>query len=708
MKGFNLKFKHIAVCVLASVGLYSCTEQVDTSARYVFKESTCLSYLQKYPENYSSYLDLISRVPISPLSESTVAQLLSARGHYTVFAPTNEAIQEYLDTLSKTEDYLTAPSWNAFTDSVKLDSIRKVIVYNSVIDSGDEDQPYETGDFPMQTGEEFALANLNDRKLAVKYTDDPDSIYINGDCPINIRNRDIYAINGVIHMIEKVIAPKDITAAVYLQDILDKQTETYLVMARVIQACGLLDTLNAIRDEKYEALYQRGLIEDLHGMTSYGFAEGSVGYAPKHRKYGFTIFAETDDFWQSQGIDPKGPDMLAKLVQWIQDEHQYSEEDVFTTDEDYENPKNLLYQWVTYHILPMKLGTNKLVIHNNEYGYNLTNPNALGIPVEEFYASFGKRRLFKLYESKESNGVYINRFPIKDNGRKGTNHEIGCDPDKVGCRVGKDDERMVVNDIINCNIYPIDAPLSYNDNVRNNLGKQRIRFDGMSLFPEAANNDIRKKAAEEERYQHVYIPKTSVYPYFKDFIINDDANFVYYNAYKYDWCNLHADEMKAVGRYEFMFTLPPVPRTGTYEFRYEVLANGNRGIAQVYFGTDPDNLPVAGIPLDITMRSDDPRTGWENDGPDQDYNAEVDKRMRNNGFMKGSQAINSNDGTERGYNDRENVRRIMWRGTMYADKTYYLKMKSVLDSDRKEFYMDYMEYCPKEVYDNPNEPEDIW
>jgi hypothetical protein len=26
----------------------------------------------------------------------------------------------------------------------------------------------------------------------------------------------------------------------------------------------------------------------------------------------------------------------------------------------------------------------------------------------------------------------------------------------------------------------------------------------------------------------------------------------------------------------------------------------------------------------------------------------------------------------------------------------------------KEFYMDYMEYCAKEVYDNPETPEDIW
>ena len=171
--------------------------------------------------------------------------------------------------------------------------------------------------------------------------------------------------------------------------------------------------------------------------------------------------------------------------------------------------------------------------------------------------------------------------------------------------------------------------------------------------------------------------------------------------------------MKAVGRFEVMFTLPPVPRRGTYEVRYKVLANGNRGVAQIYFGSDPDKLPAAGIPIDLTMDCrndlDAKKVGWEDDHlDDDDYNAEIDKRMRNNGYMKGPQSINSNNGTERGANDRENIRHIFVRQTLDPDKTYYIKLKSVLDSDRKEFYMDFIEYCAKEIYDNPETPEDIW
>ena len=386
-------------------------------------------------------------------------------------------------------------------------------------------------------------------------------------------------------------------------------------------------------------------------------------------------------------------------------------DDPYTLDDDYESEKNLLNQWVTYHILPMKIPTNRLVIHHNEFGYSRSNPYKYSIPVMEFYASYGRRRLFKLYESKQSEGVYINRFPEIDLERHGTGEEISCAPENVGCRVMTESPLAVVNDIANANIYPIDAPLSYNDKVRDNLQRNRIRFDGFSLCPEFINNDIRKKQATEERYQHVYIPSASIYPYSENMILNEDCKFVYYNAWDYDWCNLNADEMKAVGRFEITFKLPPVPRRGTYELRYRVLANGNRGIGQLYFGDDLENLPVTDIPMDLTVRCDGRNTGWEDDTDDDDYNAEVDKRMRNNWLMKGERSICKNGNTSstaRHYVNREIIRHIVVRKTLDPNKTYYLKIKSVLDSDKKEFYMDYLEYVAKEIYDNPEKPEDIW
>ena len=77
----------------------ACKEHVDMSNRYVFTSHTMMSYMEKFPEKYSEYLDLLHHTRVSHVSETTVGQLLAARGNYTVFAPTNNAIHAYLESL---------------------------------------------------------------------------------------------------------------------------------------------------------------------------------------------------------------------------------------------------------------------------------------------------------------------------------------------------------------------------------------------------------------------------------------------------------------------------------------------------------------------------------------------------------------------------------------------------------------------------------
>ncbi len=158
------------------------------------------------------------------------------------------------------EELIATPSWEAFTDSAKLDSIRRIIICNSIIDGGDE-VFYETSDFPVADNSEISISNMNGRKLTVHYVEDePDSIYIDGDCPINQRNRDIYVLNGIIHQMEKVVAPTIISLGGKLREVIDKQKGPYLVTARCILSCGYMDTLDAVRDEVYERLRQTGVL----------------------------------------------------------------------------------------------------------------------------------------------------------------------------------------------------------------------------------------------------------------------------------------------------------------------------------------------------------------------------------------------------------------------------------------------------------------
>lgn len=699
----------------------ACSEQIDTSSRYVFQYHTIASYLESHPV-YSGYVDLLKKVKINPYKEtSTVYQLLTARGNYTVFAITNDAIDAYLQDLVE-EGLITEPSWESFTDSVKLDSIRGVIVRNSVIDGFDrEDQRYSIDQTDKNT--ELALPTLSDHRLTINDSkNSPDSFFVNKICPIDPVNHDIPVINGYIHQLHKVIAPKDESCARYLQNILDNRTDGYLMMARVIQACGLLDMLAMVIDDVYEQKYLRGEIPDMKDYQAKSGGDKSAtpgdpdAHAPEHRKYGYTIFAEPDEYWRSQGVDPAAPDALQQLINWIQKNKMYFSEDENKTDENYSSPEHILYRWVTYHILPMRIPANKLVYHCNEMGYSVARPLTYTLPVYEWYCTVGKgiRRLLKIYESKESEGVYLNRFPVIDNALTGTGFEISCEANKSGILVDRESDKTVVNDIVNACIYPLAGPLAYTDAVRDELAKERIRFDLFAMFPEAITNNLRRADSSEGKYQHVYVPQDPTYKYFDNCsILNEETHFIHYNGYRTDWPNYCQDEDKVFGKYDIMFTLPPVPKRGTYELRYKVLATAARGITQVYFGSDPGNLPAAGIPVNmaegiaITYAGEGGSWGDLTDnGRDEDDIIEIDHKLRNHGLMKAGRHEYGEGKTAR--DDERQKRHILVRQTLDPKNTYYIRFKSVLDTDKKELYLDYFEWCPKEIYDNPSKPEDVW
>ena len=703
-----------AILPVLGVLCYSCSEDIDTSARYVFTEETIASYLEKRPQ-YSQYVQLMKQVQVSPRSATTVFQLMSARGNYTCFAPNNEAVDAYLDSLCARE-IISAPSWDAFPDSVTLDSIRKVIVHNSIMDGGDIDYSgkrvfFETYDFPTNNNEEFATNTMGDRKLAINYSEtNPDSMWINNEALISLKNRDIPASNGVIHEVESVIAPANNTLGDLLKSFIDENREGFLVAAKMIQACGLFDTLSKVRDERYEMMYLDGKLENLKNHPT----EGNIGYLPEHRKYGYTLFAEPDAFWQEVIQKPAADITPADITAYLQSQNVYPGS---KADDNYKSPDNLLYQFVTYHLIPFRLSPDKIIIHYNEKGYSLEKKTPT-VAMTELYTTMGKRRLLKIFESRQSEGVYLNRFPVLNNERNGNYQEKYCDPDKVGLFVDKDNANMTA---INAVIYPISGLLHYSDEVRTNLQRQRLRFDVAGIFPEFINNDLRGQTVTTPQHMTVGIPSDNVYKYLDDLSISDLTLFYYLMGRGKGWPNYLADELNVIGRYEMILRLPPVPKKGTYELRIANSCGCNyRGMAQVYWGDDINNLPVTGTPFDFRLNGIERITpigsfpsgvGWEADvDDDEDYNAEVDKKMRNNGFMKAPEhyAAGLPGTTKTARDNYYKTRRIMVTATMDPDKTYYLKFKNVMDDETKQFYMDYFEFCPKEVYDNPETPEDIW
>ena len=169
-----------------------------------------------------------------------------------------------------------------------------------------------------------------------------------------------------------------------------------------------------------------------------------------------------------------------------------------------------------------------------------------------------------------------------------------------------------------------------------------------------------------------------------------------------------SDEFNINGDYDFVMKLPPVPYSGTYEIRYGVNANSNRGMAQVYIGTNPNNLPAIGIPLDLRIEGDNAFVGWKSDAAlgSEDAISDFDKQLRLNGYMKGPKYFCPGANLP-GRDCTSCLRRIIFTGQLEAEETYYIRFKNVLPTDNTEFFYDYLEIVPKSVY-NGDVAEDIW
>lgn len=717
-----------AAMVIALVG---CKEEIDTSSRYVFVDKTITQYLED-KEYYSEYVRLLGSRHVSQYSETTLLQLLSARGHYTVFAPTNDAIQIYLDTLHR-KGIITEPSWAGFTKPEILDSIEKVIVFNSIMDSGDQDA-YDIPGFPEHE-HEFGLANLNDRKLRVfRGQSDMDSISVGG-AVISKTNRGIPLINGYVHQMEGVIAPSDGRLGDFIRIWSEQPQSGYSVMSRLLLACDLKDTLSAYRDEVWENLYLTEAVKDLRKHPS----QGQIGTIPQHRYYGFTLFAETDSFWEKTLNKKAGEITVSDVCDFLRQSGLFDHVTGTLYNTDYTNQMNVLNQFVTYHLLPQRIGQEKLVIHYNELAYNyLSNPRPT-VPIMDFYQTMGLPRLLKTFESRESQGVYLNRFPILRNGRGqfspthgdiNDNHESGLFPQLKGSSTTADENQGIrilsyteagtdASSIANAIVYPIDKLLVCTENVCNQMVSERIRIDAGCMMPELMNNDIRSHRALYAYGSNNCRGFPTNYPYIENIEIREGTDFFYLPGFQSSYHNLQGDEYNIIGQYDFTMKLPPVPRAGQYEIRFGVATGSRlRSMAQVYFGTDRNRMPAAGIPLDLRIGGKEKRmgnitldsdVGWEEDTDDEEYNDRVTKTMRTKGFMKAPNSWTNSMGSNTSVRTFHFMsRRILLNTYLQPHQNFYIRFKSVLEDKDKEFFMDYFEYVAKEVYDNPEESEDIW
>ena len=724
------KIKHfamfipVAVCVFCMQG---CAESLVEGPTRTNPDNTIVSYLEANSEVYSEYLLLLDSVTLGESANTPVSEVLAGNGNFTCFAPTNEAIQSYLQLLAY-NGVITEPTWDApeFQEvSVEtgnrelLYGIRRNIVFNSIIDGGSSSTAYSSSDF--QVSAELASANMNGLKLRI--TEGNGTRFAVEGCNIDDKNSDITTGNGYVHQVHKVIDAKKQSATAMFQNIVKQKQYGYYTYAVLLDVCGLYAELDKMEDEVYLQKRMNGELVDLPRHPTFN----RPGVLPGRRMIGYTLFLENDAWWEktlglSEGtIHTMKPEELVAKVASAVVQNGWALYNA-GTGTDYTDINNALNQFVTYHIIPAKIEPNKLVIHFNELWYSLTDKTKKA-SVYDYYTTMGKRRLLKTYEASitvdgKRDAIYLNRFPILNNATDGDYTEVGCEDGKQGVEIITEG----MSDIYNAYIYGISDVLSFSDRTADNLGNERMRMDVTTLFPELMTNDIRCNENFSYQHQCVGIPQTDNYNYLENCEISSGTNLYYLTGRinnTSSWGNYQGDELNIVGNYEVTIKLPPVPKDGVYELRMGISANDRRGLCQVYWGTNKNALSPAGMPIDMRMggkewylkgqAANSSTIGWEDDVEDDDeINAEVDKRMRNNWYMKAPNYYYMYREVQSMRHRHQALRRIILREGMKADETYYIHFRNLLDDPETEFYMDYIELCPKSVFDNPYAPEDIW
>ena len=95
MKIKNFFLTLIAVVTVSVSFLSSCTKDPDESNLYTFTGQTIWDYIQEDP-SLTAFCEV--------LKNSGFSNNMSSYGHYTCFAPTNEGLKMYLDSLYNDEE----------------------------------------------------------------------------------------------------------------------------------------------------------------------------------------------------------------------------------------------------------------------------------------------------------------------------------------------------------------------------------------------------------------------------------------------------------------------------------------------------------------------------------------------------------------------------------------------------------------------------
>ena len=705
----------VAGVAFGALAFTSCSEQIDESNLYTFTGETITDYLR----SDSTLSDFAKITDYAGLSDR-----LSAYGTYTCFAPTNEAVKEYIKELW--EDKKSANHNGLYTGDVsdentldrlwkseKRDSLCKDIVEAHLTGLKKTSNDLLTGsDITMMGGNTHSPKRVGD------------DITIDGTS--KIINRDHEVENGVVHTIDKLFY----RSTNYIIDEMENMG-IYNIWCDALKQTGLDEVMK-------EHIRTNGVSWfTIDPETKYPFAE-----YPTSCKVGFTVFAETDKVLQNKGIT-NWKELAAKANEWYKDcasWYSYLEdhpEIKISTGTDYTNQWNTLNMFLRYHILKYSLSMDKLVYSYNEFEY---------ADVYEYVRTLLPYTMFKLTGVKENGSVgsiYINRVLNNPTltSTPGANSKSAYEEayknsiKESGIKVGGSSTELS-RQASNGWIHPIDDILCYESKVPNEVLNERMRFEFMSLLDESMTNQFRgysyldfssRFGRSDKKIGAIRFPEG----YFENMVIyNGESSRIYYlakdeaktlnngfNPANWDcWLDYQGDELFVRGAYDFAIKLPPVPKDGTYELRFGYVITGKRTMVQFSLGhsSDRSKMTTCDIPLDQRVGIESSTIGWTDPDKDGDLGAATDKSMHNRGWMRGPNYFSNfkkgAEGTARTNISRQpHIRRVVTKQFFKQGEDNWFRCKTAMPDDPEaEFELDYIEIVPVSVYNHPTLTEDVF
>ena len=683
----KIKRRHLVglsfiICHLSfSVALTSCNPEPDESDLYTFTGETIESFIKK-DSTLSSFNYVLSQVGYD--------RLMSAYGIYTCFAPTNDGLKAYCDSLY--DDTEAAVPHNGMTER-SLYGLTKELCMNLVR-------------YHLSANVRTAVNLLTNPEVSTLLGYEFEVSFDSIGRPVfndkaTVISSDHETTNGIVHIIDNVIPRREQPTGYYLD-----RAENYTIFNEALKATGLADSLLKFKkDETYK--FTQITRQNYSGKLS----------SEDVCKVGYTIFAESDEVMRRNGINS-----FDDLVKYANDVYGNSNEwydyirengiSVSTAD-DYTNRHNALNMFVAYHILNAWMSENQLVFEQNQSSFWNYAPDA---DQYDYYETMLPHTMMKVWmPHTENRNIFINRYQTNNTltnevGTMGTNHELV----RRGVKVNRGQQIVAGN----AYIISIDNMLVYDRLVPRGVLNERMRVNCTSLFPELINNRYRYWASGDGNIPKGYDTSRRGLPnnLFDNMVVYDDVLCLAY-CLRGSWRCWEADQVQFWGRYDIAFKLPSVP-SGVYEIRVVYAPLEYASFMQYYIGksSNVQSMTAIGLPFDARIPVEDPRVGMTNAKEEDDQGIESDIAMHNRSYMRGPHSYCGHG--ESGYKADNSarteygtgsytIRYVLGRTELKQGDENWLRIKTLNpDNTDAPVGLDFVELIPVSVVDNLEYSED--